>query len=188
MNGFMELLKHSIKNFFKSASTAENVKDSKDYQCVLSWIKKVCVLYAVFSAIAILAIVLIIPAIASSNVIPSFFAYLILPCLFILTCWGYATLIIYIPKVIKSLKESAKAGYEIGKNIETTHINVTHEFGNTYRVSSYKDNKGCLVAYISMVLRFVIWCAFCVYVGPFLTFKKLFNSIKNIKAYSAEQG
>ncbi len=172
--------------FFKDASRAESINTSEDFMRVKKWIRKICILYGVFSVIAIALIPFLYAFVSSDNVSPDMpdFVYLLVPLYSFLVCFGYATMIIYFPKIFKSILNSAKNGYNVGKNIETTHVQLTHEYANTYRVSSYTQNKGCLFAFINGIVTFVIWQFFCVYIGPFLTFKKIYESKKNIEAYS----
>lgn len=91
----------------------------------------------------------------------------------------------YLTKIAKGVISSGKSGYGVGEKIETTHIQVTHEFANNYRVTAYKENKGCLFAVIAGVAKLMVWLFFCVYVGPFITFKRIFKSVKNLKSYKA---
>ncbi len=184
MNTFIMGIKALIKHFIAVGSKAEPIEDLSDYRRVKRWVKKICILYGTATVIAILAIVML-PALSSFFEYPSVFVYIIAPPMILLTCWGYATLIMYLPDVIKSVIKSGSTGYKIGENIETTHVEVTHEYGNTYKVSSYTENKGCLFAVIAGTARLMVWTFFCVYIGPFITFKKLRNSIKNLRHYAS---
>ena len=91
-------------------------------------------------------------------------------------------MILYLPKIVKSVFKFGKAGYDIGKNFETKNVTVS-QYGNTVTVSSYTENEGCLWAFILGALRFLLWGIFCVYVGPILTLKKYLESIRNLKRY-----
>ena len=115
--------------------------------------------------------------------IPPFLGYILIPPYVLLTSWGYATLITYFPDIIKSVFKAGKTGFEAGEKIETTHIRVTYEYGNNYKVSSTTENKGCLFGFLGVTIQFIIWAFFCVYIGPFLTFKKIIGSRKNLKQY-----
>ncbi len=175
-------IKTLIKNFFKVASEAEPINDLSDYRRVKNWIKKAIKLYIIFSSVAVLMsfIVLFISQYAD---MPVCFTYIVLPPVILWSCWGYATMIMYLPQVIKTIRKTGSIGFNIGENIETTHVNVTHEYGNTYKVSSYTETKGCLFAIVGGVLGFFAWAIFCVYVGPFITFKKIRASSDNVKKY-----
>ncbi len=183
MKDLIESIRHLIKDFLKTSSAIEPINDLGDYYKVKRWVKKVGILYAVFSLLA-LAVIFGVLFNAASLEVPLFFAYTIIPPIILLTGWGYATLIIYFPKMIKSISKAAGAGYRVGENIEETHIQVTHEYGNTYKVSSHTENKGCLFAVISGTLKLMVWAFFCVYIGPFITFKKILRYRKALQGYN----
>ena len=182
MNGFMKIIKVWLKNFFDSCSTADPINDLSDYYRVKSWILKVKILYSFFSVVAVIAILFVLSKPELFADLP-FYMYLVAPALMLLTGWGYATLIMYLPKIIKDVVSWGSTGYNVGEKFETTHVRVTHEYGNTYRATAHTENKGCLFAVIAGVARFMIWAFFCIYIGPFLTFKKLRSSIENINNY-----
>ena len=99
---------------------------------------------------------------------------------------GHATMKLYSDDVKKSVLKSGVEGYGIGKNIETTHVEVSHEYGNTYSVSSYTENKGCLFALLAGGGRYLLWVIYCAYAGPFVTVKKIKASQENVKKYEAQ--
>ncbi len=119
--------------------------------------------------------------------LPSVIAHIAIPIVSMLTCWGFATLLLYLPRVLKSVGKSAVKGYEIGDSIKTTHISATHTYGNNYKVSSYTESNGCLFAIFGGVAGFFLWAVFCVYIGPFLNFRKIVLSMKNIAKYRREK-
>lgn len=180
MNSIIEGIKAILKEFFKQCSTPEPIETVADYRRVKKWVKKAIKLYSVFTVIGFI-VIFVAFLIIISNDISIINAFLM--CLFLLTCWGYATLILYFRPIIKSVAKWGVGGYRVGEKIETTHVNVTHEYGNTYRVSSYTENKGCLFAIFAAGARFFVWAFFCVYIGPFLTVKKIKRSIVNLKKY-----
>lgn len=182
MDKFVLTIKKLIKDYFDSCSSAEPINNPEDYYRVKRWVKKVRKLYIIFTIFALIEIPIFLSIPSWLENLP-FLITLLLPFLLILTNWGYATLIIYLPHIVKSLLASLKVGYNIGEKIETTHVHVTHKFGNTYNISTHTENKGLIFAYIAAVVRFLTWAFFSVYIGPFLTMKKLRNSIKNIKSY-----
>ena len=187
MNDFIAALKVFVKNLFVEYSTPKEIETARDYRNAKKWVKKVSALYigftvfAVISAVAGIAILdLLIPSV---GIIPKVIITVLCMPLFLLTNWGYATVITYFPEIIKSVFKAGKTGFEVGLNVETTHVQVSHEYGNTYSVSATTENKGFLFGYIAAVVQFIIWAFFCVYIGPFLTFKKIRKSIKNLKQY-----
>ena len=184
MNYLVEAVKMWVRKFFRIYSVPEPIEDSNDYNRVKAWIKKVIILYSVFTGLSIFFMIIgfsIFSAIDLPGII-----YMLLPILVILTAWGYASIILYAKDIFKSVAKAGKAGYKVGEQIETTYVDVTHEYGKTYRVSSHTENKGCLFAMISAGAKFFFWGFFCVYIGPVLTFKKVWYSVKNIKAYEAK--
>ncbi len=187
MSGFIEYIKDYIKRFIENASKAEPIQDKSDYYRVEKWVKKVKKLYIVSSVIAAIASILIWTLLSKVDAGVPKIVYLLYPPLILLTCWGYAMLVLYLPDVVKSVLKSGQAGYREGEKHQTTHVQVTHEYGNNYRVSSYTEDKGCLFAFIAGMIRFMIWAFFCVYVAPFLNFKKLKKSIENLRAYSSNE-
>ena len=187
MENFIKAVLDMLRDFFVSCSKPLEVNDREECDCAKGWLKRTCILYAVFSVFAFFEIILFF-ALYRLLDLPQMLIYILgvlMPALLLLTNWGYATLISYLPSIVKSVIEWVKGGYNVGKNFETTHVQVTHEYGNRYNVSSYTENKGCLFAVVAGVLRLFIWAFFCVYIGPFLTFKKITGSIKNIKGYQA---
>lgn len=180
-----ETLKLMIKSFFKTCTAVEPINDLSAYYKAKRWVIKVCILYTVFSVIAIAVISFMLSAasyMASLTETPTSIFFVAIPLIF-LTCWGYAMLILYAPQIFKSVIKFGSTGYHIGEKIETTSVKVTHEFGNSYRVSSSTENKGCLFAVIAGMIRFFVWAFFCVYIAPFLTLKKLIKTINSIKGY-----
>ncbi len=191
MNAFKTAIKNIFKCFFYAYSTPDPIKTDEDVANAKKWLKKTVILYGVFTAVALvttlLAIVLVSAILENEAVdIPTavipFIAVLALP-LTLLTCWGYASFFLYFKKMIKVVFNASKFGFIVGEQVKTTYVDVTHEYGNTYKVSSHTETKGLLFAYIAATASFVCWAAFCVYVAPFLTFKKVKGTLKNIDEY-----
>ena len=180
MDSFVDVIKKLLKGLFVRYSTPQEIKTVRDYRYVKKWVKKVSKLYTVFTILTLVEIPLVWVLLPLFD-IPQALGYIIIPPSLLLTNWGYATLITYLPEICKSVFKAGKSGFEAGKQIETTHVHITHEYGNSYRVSSTTDNKGCLFAFLGGMLQFVIWAVFCVYIGPFLTLKKIKGSMENLK-------
>ncbi len=178
-------IKAFIKKFLKDGSTAEPIHDRSDYRRVKKWVKKVRRLYIVFPILEILMLLLTLPF--AKDLEMPLFGYVILLPMSVLTGWGYATLILYLPQVIKTVIRTGSMGFKVGENMETTHVNVTHEYGDTYKISSHTENKGCQFAFIAGILTFMIWVVFCVYIGPFITIKKIRDSLDNLKNYHTNE-
>lgn len=180
----MNFIKTEIKKFLSVYSATEEIHTARDCRRVKKWIKKVTLLYGFFTALAIVFIA-VVWGIATTMGPLAIFAVVASP-IILLTGWGYASLILNFKQVAKAVIKSGMQGYEVGEKIETTNYEVTHEFGNTYRVSAHTENKGCLFAMIAGVARLMVWLFFCVYVAPFLTFRKLWRSVQNLKKYQEQ--
>ncbi len=195
MNKIMDALTEAIKCQFQKFcglySAADKIEDLSDYYKVTRWMKKVKKLYGAFTVIAILSIViglsggiLLFKSLFEVEIPLGILVPLSIP-LALLTNWGYASLILHFKDVVRSVFKSATSAYQAGEKIETTHYQVSHEYGNTYRVSSYTENKGCLFAGLAIMARFWLWAFFCVYIAPFLTYKKFQKSKEEVKKFKA---
>ncbi len=182
MDDLTNVIKKFLKDLFANYSRPQEIKTVRDYRHVKKWVKKVSILYIVFTILALFGILLVYRLFSLFDT-PQTLSYIIVPPCLLLTNWGYATLITYLPEVVRSIFKAGKTGFEVGEKIETTHIQVTHEYGNNYRVSSTTDNKGCLFGFFGGIIQFIIWAIFCVYIGPFLTFKKIKKSREKLKQY-----
>ncbi len=176
-----------IKVFINDCAKAEIIRSINDCRRVKRWLVKTILLYLIFSAVAILAAIII----SNAPTYPEFFgistelANIVVPILSVLVCWGFATLFMYLPQVLGTVGKTAAKGFEIGDSVKTTHVNVTHEYGDYYKVSSHTESSGCLFALFGGLAGFFLWAVFCVYIGPFINFKKIAISIKNIAKFSS---
>ena len=182
MDNLIDTIKDFLKNLFVKYSTPQEIETVRDYRYVKKWVKKVSALYIVFTILALFGIPLVYLLLPLFD-IPQILGFILIPPYLLLTSWGYATLITYFPEIIESVFKAGKTGLEVGEKFETTHIRVTHEYANNYSVSSTTDNKGCLFGFLGGMIQFIIWAFFCVYIGPFLTFKKIKKSRENLKQY-----
>ena len=187
---FVEDTKQFFANFSKYASQPIEVKDESECLIAKEWIKRVNKLVRkqlikyLFLALVISVICFYIDSIPTAlKVIMSVFYIL----LFSWCAIGTAVVKLYKKEFFnaKSMLAWGKAGYDIGKQIETTHVNIRHEFANTYSVRSYKENKGCLFGIIAMFIRFSIFAPYCVFKGLPLTVRKYKKTLENIKAYQS---
>ena len=186
----LEVIKLKIKQFLKITSDAVAITCQEDYARARSWLKKATIICGICSVLGIAYGLMIGILSLSSDVIP--FGVLSIPIGFILgqwSFWGVATFILNIREIlnIKKIVELGKIGYTAGKEIKETHINVTHEFGNQYKVTSHTEHKGCLFALAAIFIRFLFWMYFSVMVGAFLTVKKLIQTVHNIKEYQKNE-
>ena len=181
MDTFVILIKNFFKNLFIRYSTPQEINTAQDYACVKKWVKKISTLYIIFTVLTLVELPIFLSLPFAD--LPQAFNYIIMPPCLLLTNWGYATLITYFPDITKGVFKAGKAGFEIGENFETTYVSVTHDYGNRYSVSSTTENKGCLFGFLAGMIQFMAWAVFCVYIGPFLTFKKLKRSKENLAQY-----
>ncbi len=188
LNALTSAIKLQFQRFCDLYSSADKINDLGDYYKVKRWMKKVKKLYGFFTVVAILSLVLgvagfsVFKDLLGIDLPVALLAPLAIP-LSLLTNWGYASLILHFKAVVKSVFKSASAAYQVGEKFETTHYQVRHEYGNTYSVSSTTDNKGCLFAGLAIMARFWLWAFFCVYIAPFLTYKKFQKSKEELKEF-----
>ena len=194
LNNFIDSIKNYLKDIFTSYSTAEPINDESDYMRVKAWVKKTIKLFTIFTVLAAMEALIVwsifgILVFAAKGTTETFliiaysFGLVVAGLAFFPTNWGYGVMFMHLPEVLKSLFQSMKVGYKIGEQVQTTRVQVTHEFGDTYRVSSHTDNQGCLFAVIGGGVRLLIWMVFSIYIAPYLLYKKVRDSMKNIKAY-----
>ncbi len=176
------VLKNIIKYFIATYSTANSIESEKDIQKEKAWVKKVIKLYAIFSLIGLIIYSSLIKII---NIV--FPISVVLLILILLTAMGYSSMLLYFKKVIKTVLNAGKIGYKVGEQIKSEYVTVKHEYANTYKVSSHTDDKGILFAVIAAIVSFICWAFFCVYIAPFLTYKKVRNTFKNIREYESKK-
>lgn len=163
------------------SKTAEPIENKSDYTRVKRWVNKATSLYIIFTVIAL--VISIVFFNSSSPEVP----LIVIIFVAIFVGLGGATLLMNFKLMLKSTWSAGADGYKIGKTIQTNHINVTHEYGDRYKVSTYTENQGCAVAYINGLINLFVWCFLCVYICPFLSFKKISDSKKNLRIFEATQ-
>ena len=183
-------LKLKIQYYIQIVSGEITIQNQEDYEMARKWLKKATVICGICTVLGfIYGLIIGIVGLTSSE-IP--FGVLSIPLGFILgewAFWGVAAFLLNIRQIfnIKKMVQLGAIGYAVGKQFKETHVNVTHEFGNQYKVTSHTEDKGCLFAFIAIFIRFFGWMIFSVYVGAFLTAKKLRLTTRNIKAYQMNQ-
>ncbi len=185
---FVEEIKSFFANFPKYASQPFEVKDEDQYMEANKWIKHVNKLLR--KQLIIQLLIALIISIISFGFLPIHPILKLMICLFyiLVFAWsavGTATLKLYKKELfnIKSMIAWGKAGYDMGEQIKTTHVTVNHEYGNTYRVSSYTEDKGCLFAVIALFIRYMIFAPYCLFKGLPLTLNKYRKTMENMQAY-----
>ena len=183
---FISMLLHISK-------TAEPINNKSDYTRVKKWVKRAKRLYVTFSIFAIIITLLLL--FVSSFIMgklpeaKQYFEIMAIPVTILslivglLTAWGFATMILNFKLMVKSMWSSGSAGYRAGEQIQTTHISVRHEYGNTYRVKSTTEDQGCILAMIYGFINLFVWAFLCVYVCSFLTFRKINVSKNNLENF-----
>lgn len=182
-----------IKTLLHISKTTEPINNKSDYTRVKKWVKRATKLYVAFTIIAIIITVLF--SNASSMLLDEFstmdelsegiaiLAKIVMLFVSLLTAWGFATMILNFKLMIKSMWSSGLAGYRVGEQIQTNHVSVRHEYGSTYKVTTNTENEGCIVAMIYGFINLFVWAFLCVYVCPFLTFRKIGDSKRNLKNF-----
>lgn len=167
--------KEFASQLLNASKNVEPINNNNDYCRVKRWRNKAVFLYSFFSLIALIGTVLFsgepgmaIPVVAFVD---------------ILTAWGFATLFLNFKLFFKSSASAMRKGNKIGEQIQTQHVQVRHEFGDTYRVNTYTENKGCFVAMIFFWLNFIVFGTLGIYVCPFLTFAKIKRTTDNLNNY-----
>ena len=107
MGQLMTWLKLLFKNFIAMYSEPDPIHDLGDYRKVKKWVKKVRKLFLGFSIVAAIEIILAL-ALASAFDRPLIIAaaVVLFPPMLLLTNWGYATMILYLPQIFKSVLNS----------------------------------------------------------------------------------
>ncbi len=195
MAGIKDTVKIFLEKFSENFLIAEKVDNNEDFQRIDNWVKKTKKSYKRHSIAAIIFTILCTIMIGGAlreelgtNTVISFFISIIFFAIYMvvfrLAFLGFATMKMHYKKVFKSAWNAAKFGYQVGEKIQTTHIDVTHEFGNTYKVSSRTEDKGFLFAIICSFAIIISWGAYCIYKGTFLTMKKIKASEENLAKYN----
>lgn len=178
---FTAILINTCKN-------AEQINNKSDFCRVKRWKNTASFLYCFFTALAILAIVIVLKDIKKFSPyfeMPEHYIYFVVPFVAIFTAWGFATMLLNFKLLIKSMFGVGADGYRTGEQIQTQNIYITHEYGDRYKVTRETENQGCAVAMISGFINLFIWCFLCIYVCPFLTFKKIITSNKNLRRFKS---
>jgi len=177
-----ETIKNFISDFSRKFSTVEEINNEEDYIGVKKWVKKATKMYKKKTVWSIIwAILVSILCFFWLKLAVDGFVLWILTIIlssiylsgFVMAGLGRATMKLHSKEVRKAAWEAAKFGYNVGKDVKTEHITVSHEFADTYRVSSRTEDKGLLFAVISMAVIMIAWTGFCVYKGCFLELKKI---------------
>ncbi len=198
MAGIKETIKIFLRNFSARFLVAEEIKNDDDFRRVNTWVEKTsksykryCIAGAIFTILSTILVGVLLKQQLGINGIATFFLSIVLGIIYLivleLAFMGLATMKMHSKEVFKSAWTAAKFGYEVGEKIQTTHVDVTHEYGNTYKVSTRTEDKGLLVAVICVSCIVISWMAYCVYKGTFLTMKKIKASKENLSKYTPAQ-
>ncbi len=194
MNGIKQTIKIFLKNFSQKFSVAEDIDSDEQFKNTKKWVKKAsksfkrhsiaAIIFTIFSTILCGTL---ITQEMNVNGVGGFFVTVLLGAIYLFTFefafLGMATMKMHFKEVAKNAWSAAKFGYEVGEKIQTTHVDVTHEYGNTYKISSRTESKGLLFAIICASVIMLSWGAYCVYKGSFLTIKKIKTSKQKLAEY-----
>ena len=186
----VEEIKQFFANFPKYARQPFAVTNEQEYQKAEEWAEHVRSLF--IRQLVIFLLVALLECVGLFAVVPIRFALklLLVPFAILAMIWlavGTTVILLYKKEIfdLDSMVRWGKAGYDVGKQFETTHVTVTHEFGNQYRVNSHTENKGCLFAIIALGVRCMIFAPYCMIMGLPLTYKKYKDTRANMEAYRA---
>ncbi len=179
-----ETIKIFLKNFSNKFSVVNDVTNEEEFLKTKKWVKKARKLFRRYTIISII-IAMVLAYLTSIVIHPALAIFLDLIYLitFELSGLGCATIKLYFKEVKKSAWQAAKFGYQVGEHIQSTEVNVTHEFGNTYKISSRTTNRGLLFAIICASAILISWAFFCCYKGSFLTIKKIKLTKQKLEEY-----
>lgn len=172
--------------YLHACKDAEPINNNSDYCRIKKWKNKATTMYISFSIISVvivIAIFLISTLFSSDEQFLKVLAYPVVQCVTLLTMWGFATIFLNFKLFIKSVFNAGKDGYAIGEQVQTTHVNVRHEYGNQYSVKTNTEHQGCVVAFISGFINLFVWAFLSVYICPFLMFKKIVETNKNLQKF-----
>lgn len=171
--------------YLHACKNAEPINNNSDYCRIKKWKNKASTMYIIFSIISAIIVIAIFSneTLFSSVQLPKALAYTVMPCVAFITAWGFATIFLNFKLFIKSLFNAGKDGYAIGEQVQTTHVNVRHEYGNQYSVKTNTEHQGCVVAFISGFINLFVWAFLSVYICPFLMFKKITETNKNLQKF-----
>lgn len=170
--------------------TPEVIRNKCDYTRVKRWKNKASFLYFLFTAIAIVLALVILSNLSdlSQHIdLPAPLAYVAIPFVAVFFAWGLATMLLNLKLLIKSMWGATVEGYQIGEQIQTTNVYVTHEYNDRYKVTTDTENQGCVIAMIYWFINLFVWSVLCVYVCPFLAFGKIKKTKANLRRYKLAQ-
>ena len=179
-----------ISALINNCKTPEPINNKSDYTRVKKWVKRSKSLYTAFSVISVVltfivfiaAVVILEKAAGISFNFITFLAGIVYLLVSVLTGWGFASMILNFKLMVGSVLGAAAAGNRAGEQIQTDHISV-RQYGNSYRVTKHTENEGCVMAMIYGFINLFVWAFLCVYVCPFLTFKKIERSRQNLHKF-----
>ncbi len=175
----IKAIKNILIYFFRTYTSPLVVNNSEDALKAEKWLKKLIIFFAVFSVFGIAFLFFVF----SSEFEGVSWSYLLIIPLGVFMGSCYTCMALYFKPMAKFIVTAAKVGYAAGEEIRTTHVNVSHEYGNNYKVTAHTEHKGFLVSLILGFIAFYFWLMFCGFVAPFCTFIKARKAVKTLQAY-----
>lgn len=170
-----------IKAWLVKMSKLTPITDQEIYNKTKAWLIKALIICGICSILGILY------AVEMTRVleIPGIMC-------FVIGEWSslaFATFILNIGEIfnIDKICFLGELGFNIGKDFEKTNVSVDYQSNDTYEVSTYTSNNGCLFAIIAIGLRFFGWIFLSIYLGPIITVSKLILTVDEMKKYQKNQ-
>ena len=186
----MDFLKAPWRALIRLYGEKDTITTIEDYYRVKRWKKHVHRLFLSRAIMGLLIAIVMIRVMAMVEEVSGIarFAYsVILPPLWIYVGFAFACMKLHKSEVRHTILRGAIDDYKLGEQFQTTHVNISHEYGNTYRVSRHVENDGCLFVFIGMGIRYLIWATFCSYLAPILIFKKYKANMAEIENFEKAQ-
>lgn len=174
----IKAIKNIFMYFFRVYNSPHVVTNNEEALKAEKWLKKLNIFFAVFSLLSMAFLFFSFSSIEGFS-----WQYLLIVPLGVIMGSGYTCMALYFKPMMKYIFTAAKVGYQAGAEIRTTHVNVSHEYGNNYKVTSHTEHKGFLVSLIFGFIAFYFWLVFCLWVAPFCTYIKARKAVKTLQAY-----
>lgn len=179
-----------ISILLRNCKVAEPIENKSDYTRVKNWVKRATKMYKTFTILASIIVLAFLGLLMSATGTPLNLEIVLVFILFfaiaVIFAWGIATMLLNSRNLIKSMWNSVSTGYRAGEKIEKTSVDVRYEYDNTYSVRTRTDNEGCLFAVIFGFINWIVWFFLCMYVCPYLSFRKIKLSKENLKNFESQ--
>ena len=177
----IKAIKNMFRYFLHVFSVPLVVNNNDEALKTEKWLKKTITLHIVLTIITMIYVVFTF--VVSGEEVGWYECLLMTPILGAFGGCAFSSMALYFKQMVKFIFTGAKVGYTAGKEIKTTHVNISHEYGNNYSVSSYTDHKGLLMSVIMIFVAYMTYAMFCGFVAPFCTYNKARKTVKTLQEY-----